>query len=59
MTYVSGNNCLLNMHAIIYMPTKLNIYENTDKTFDDVFYVNLKYAVIFPSHLRLKDILKF
>ena len=47
------------MHAIIYMPTKLNIYENTDKTFDDVFYVNLKYAVIFTSRLRLKDILKF
>ena len=59
MTYVSDNNCLFNMHAIIHMPTKLDICENTDKTFDDVFYVNLKYAVIFPSHLRLKDILKF
>ena len=59
MTYVSGNNCLFNMHAIIHMPTKLNICENTDKTFDDVFYVNLKCAAIFPSRLRLKDILKF
>ena len=59
MTYVSGNNCLSNMRAIIHMPTKLDICENTDKTFDDVFYVNLKYAVIFPSRLRLKDILKF
>ena len=59
MTYVSGNNCLFNMHAIMHMPTKLDICKNTDKTFDDVFYVNLKYAVIFPSRLRLKDILKF
>ena len=59
MTYLSGNNCLFNMHVIIHMPTKLNTCENTDKTFDDVFYVNLKYAVIFPSRLRLKDILKF
>ena len=59
MTYVSGNNCLLNMHAIIHMPTKLDICENTDKTFDDVFNINLKYAVIFPSRLRLKDLLKF
>ena len=59
MTYVSDNNCLFNMHAIIHMPTKLNICENTDKTFDDVFYVNLKYAAIFPSRLRLKDILIF
>ena len=47
------------MHAIIHMPTKLDICENTDQTFDDVFYVHLKYAVIFPSRLRLKDILKF
>ena len=59
MTYVSSNNCLFNMHAIICMPTKLDICENTDKTFDDVFYVNLKYVVIFPSRLRLKGILKF
>ena len=59
MTYVSGNNCLINMHAIIHMPTKLDICENTDKTLDDVFYVNLKYAVIFPSRLRLKNILRF
>ena len=59
MTYVSGNNCLFNMHAMIHMPTKLDICENTDKTFDDVFYVLLKYAVIFPSRLGLKDILKF
>ena len=44
------------MHAIIYMPTKLDIF---DKFFDDVFFVNLKYAVIVPSRLRLKDILKF
>ena len=33
------------------------ICEKTDKTFDDVFNVNLKCAVIFPSRLRLKDIL--
>ena len=59
MTYVSGNNCLFNMHAIIHMPTKLDICENTDKTCDDVLNVNLKYAVIFPSRLRPKDILKF
>ena len=58
MTYVSGKTCLFNTHAIIHMPTKLDICENTDKTFDDVFYVNLKYAVSFPSRLRLKDILK-
>ena len=55
MTYVSGNNCLSYMHVIIHMTTKLDICENTDKTCDDVFNVN----VIFPSHLRLKDILKF
>ena len=59
MTYVSGKNCLFNMHAIIHMPTKLDICENTDKLFDDVLNVNLKYAVIFQSRLRLKDILKF
>ena len=47
------------MHAIIHMPTKLDICENTDKMFEGVFYVNLKYAVIFSSRLRLKDILKF
>ena len=54
MTYVSGNNCLFNMHAIIHMPTMLDICENTDKTFDDVFNVNLKYAVIFPIRQRLR-----
>ena len=59
MTYVSGNNCLFNMHAIIHMPTKLDICDNTDKTFDDVLNVNLKYAVISPGRLRLKDLLKF
>ena len=30
------------MPAIIHMPTKLDICENTDKTFDDVFNVNLE-----------------
>ena len=59
MTYVSGNNSLFNMHAIIHMPTKLDICENTEKCFDDVFYVNFKYAVNFPSRIRLNDILKF
>ena len=47
------------MHAIIYMPTKSDICDNDGTIFDDVFYVNLKYAVIVPSRLRLKDILKF
>ena len=46
MTYVSGNDCLFNMHAIINMPIKLDIRENTDKTFDDVFYVNSKSSKI-------------
>ena len=35
------NNCLFNMHPIIHMPTKLDICENTDKAFDDVFNVNV------------------
>ena len=59
VTYVSGNNCLFTMHAIIRMPSKLDICDNDDKSFDDGFYVNLKYAVIFPSRLRLNDVLKF
>ena len=41
------------------MPTKLDICDDDGTIFDDVFYVNLKYAVILPSRLRLKDMLKF
>ena len=47
------------MHAIMHMPTYLDICENNDKTFDDVCYVNLKYVVIFPGRPRLNEILKF
>ena len=43
----------------MHMPTKLDKCENIVISFDDVFYVNLKYAVIFPGRLRLNDILKF
>ena len=59
MTYVSGNNCLCNINVIMHMPTKLDICENIVISFDDVFYVNLKYAVVFPGRLRLNDILNF